>query len=252
MAFPHFNEMESLCNALAEGRCGTEDMRRLEELVMTSDAAAQYYVRFFNVHYEIMDVHEESRQQQRLKEKVEQLFADKSALLQSEVGDASVSSENLSPSENALIFPLLGFEKELLDSTITGSASSEPQDPSSGSFFAWTHLTAYVPLAISLITLGLALWIALVLPIYNSQDDSWKMMARMKRTVDCQWKDGKSAYPVGTFLVEGEKIELESGLAEIEFSSGARVVLQGPAQLVISDKNSSQLRYGRLVAHVPP
>jgi len=48
------------------------------------------------------------------------------------------------------------------------------------------------------------------------------------------------------------ELRLESGIAEIEFYSGARLILEGPAVFEIDSENSCILSDGRLRAHVPP
>jgi len=52
-------------------------------------------------------------------------------------------------------------------------------------------------------------------------------------------------------LYPGEVI-LESGITAIEFYSGARVIIEGPAIFELTSKNSAILREGRIRAQVPP
>ena len=52
-------------------------------------------------------------------------------------------------------------------------------------------------------------------------------------------------------LYPGE-ILLESGIVAIEFYSGARVILEGPAIFELTSENSAILREGRIRALVPP
>jgi ferric-dicitrate binding protein FerR (iron transport regulator) len=56
----------------------------------------------------------------------------------------------------------------------------------------------------------------------------------------------------GSALRRGQRIELESGYAEITFDSGARVVLEGAASLEINSAWDATLRHGTLKASVPP
>jgi ferric-dicitrate binding protein FerR (iron transport regulator) len=65
---------------------------------------------------------------------------------------------------------------------------------------------------------------------------------------NCQWTD--SAGPVGD-LRAGTRVRLERGLAEVRFECGARVVLEGPAQLELLSGHSGRLLRGKLTAHVP-
>jgi hypothetical protein len=52
-------------------------------------------------------------------------------------------------------------------------------------------------------------------------------------------------------LAAGQQLQLISGLAEVRFRSGARIVLEGPAAFEIGADNSGRLRVGKLVAQVP-
>ncbi len=54
----------------------------------------------------------------------------------------------------------------------------------------------------------------------------------------------------GGILPLGE-LQLESGIAEIEFYNGARVILEGPARFEIDSENSGILSEGRMRAKVP-
>ncbi len=50
----------------------------------------------------------------------------------------------------------------------------------------------------------------------------------------------------------GRTVELLGGLAELQFASGATVLLQGPARLEVLSARAAKLRAGRLAARVPP
>jgi hypothetical protein len=47
-------------------------------------------------------------------------------------------------------------------------------------------------------------------------------------------------------VAEGKKIKLDQGAVELLFFSGARMLVEGPAELTVSDKLSIRLEYGRL------
>ncbi len=76
-------------------------------------------------------------------------------------------------------------------------------------------------------------------------------VAMLNRSVDAQW-EGRSEIPrVGAPLEPGW-FRLKSGLVQIVFYSGARVVMEGPTELQIVSPNEALCRSGRLVAEVPP
>ena len=61
---------------------------------------------------------------------------------------------------------------------------------------------------------------------------------------------GKASLSAGLRLAEG-LLELDSGLAEITFDSGAEVTLEGPARFQLESENRSRLEAGRASANVP-
>lgn len=52
-------------------------------------------------------------------------------------------------------------------------------------------------------------------------------------------------------IAPGQPLQLTNGMAEVKFSSGAKVVVQGPANFEVRSDNSGFLRSGKLVAQVP-
>lgn len=66
------------------------------------------------------------------------------------------------------------------------------------------------------------------------------------------WENFRDAQPREALLFPGDEIALRSGLVEIRHTSGAIVVIEGPARYVVDDRNSGSLSTGRLLAHVSP
>lgn len=100
----------------------------------------------------------------------------------------------------------------------------------------------------------LILSVVVIMPIYwgtRPNDPNWDLVARVTKTVDCHWKRGGIRPTTGNFLTSSQKLELELGLAELEFASGAKVILQGPAEFVVMGDNLSALSEGQLFARVP-
>ena len=81
----------------------------------------------------------------------------------------------------------------------------------------------------------------------ESGDDS---VARLSGAKDCRWSG--VAFQPGAELGRGQRIELQSGFAEITFDSGAQVTLEGPASLDLSSAWDAVLHRGTLKANVPP
>lgn len=75
-------------------------------------------------------------------------------------------------------------------------------------------------------------------------------VAMLTRAVDARWERGSEAPQVGSALAPGW-LRLESGLAQVVFYSGARVVIEGPAELQIISPTEAVCPTGRLLAEVP-
>jgi hypothetical protein len=78
-----------------------------------------------------------------------------------------------------------------------------------------------------------------------------KGVAKLTAASDCLWAEGTAATKEGDCLLPGQAVRLNDGLAEITFSSGAKVILQGPANLEIESAKTAILHGGRMTADVP-
>ena len=78
-----------------------------------------------------------------------------------------------------------------------------------------------------------------------------KYVARLTRTSDCRWAKRSDALREGTPLRVGQTLHVAAGLAEIAFACGAKVILEGPAELEMQSEKSITLHAGRLTADVP-
>jgi len=78
---------------------------------------------------------------------------------------------------------------------------------------------------------------------------SRRSVAVLTRASAAIWQSGSHA--IGEAL-PGGRLELKSGAVEVEFTRGARVVLEGPAEFEIASDNAGYLRHGKLRAEVPP
>ncbi|HEV7401923.1 MAG TPA: hypothetical protein VGO11_03320, partial [Chthoniobacteraceae bacterium] len=74
-------------------------------------------------------------------------------------------------------------------------------------------------------------------------------LAVLGRTVGVEW-EGEPLNP-GTVLSRGT-LRLKSGAALVEFYSGARVVVEGPAEFELLGAGEAYLHAGKINAHVPP
>jgi hypothetical protein len=75
-------------------------------------------------------------------------------------------------------------------------------------------------------------------------------VAVLSRVVGVEWADATDSHSAGTALVAGS-LRLKSGAIQVEFYSGARVVVEGPAEFRLVSAREAFLATGRLTAHVP-
>ncbi|MEO5714258.1 MAG: LamG-like jellyroll fold domain-containing protein [Luteolibacter sp.] len=102
----------------------------------------------------------------------------------------------------------------------------------------------------SRVTRSLAVAAVLVLAVgltifMNSRDG-----ATFTRSESIVWAGNKISAGEGDRLKEGRVLEIASGLAELKFSAGVVVLLEGPARFEITGPKSARLDHGRLVARV--
>jgi Concanavalin A-like lectin/glucanases superfamily/FecR protein len=104
-----------------------------------------------------------------------------------------------------------------------------------------------VPLAAAaaVIFLAIALWMPT-----SKETDMTNGVAVLSRVVGVEWADAASP-AVGAALAPGT-LRLKSGALLVEFYSGARLVVEGPAELELISAMEVFLRAGKLGAQVPP
>lgn len=68
--------------------------------------------------------------------------------------------------------------------------------------------------------------------------------------VDCIWSNSKLNLKTGDSIAVGQSLQLASGVAEITFNVGARVIVQSPAAFSIDSSKSIRLDHGKLTAEI--
>ncbi len=76
-------------------------------------------------------------------------------------------------------------------------------------------------------------------------------VAVLSRGVNLQWDNAVSAPALNSPLPPG-LLRLQNGVAEIEFFQGARLCVEGPAEIRLVSAGEAFCRYGKFSAHVPP
>jgi hypothetical protein len=68
--------------------------------------------------------------------------------------------------------------------------------------------------------------------------------------VDCQWADPTTETYPGAGMAMGRRYALRSGLMELTYQSGAKVILQGPCDYTVESARAGFLKVGKLVARM--
>jgi len=112
----------------------------------------------------------------------------------------------------------------------------------------WDHAGWLVATAAVVLAIG-GIWRARQ-QIDNRADQTTTAVAMLTQAVDVEWAPGSEPHTVGAALSPGW-LRLKAGLAQIEFNDGARVILEGPAELEVRSRAEAFCRAGRLSAQVP-
>lgn len=99
---------------------------------------------------------------------------------------------------------------------------------------------------VAVLAAGFAVWFKRP----SAKETTSTAVAMLARAVDARWGQSTAPLRVGGALEPGW-LRLESGLAQVDFYSGARVVIEGPAQLRLVSPNEAACPTGRLLAQVP-
>ncbi len=105
-------------------------------------------------------------------------------------------------------------------------------------------------LAACLVLMAIGVWGLWLRPPATRNGATSTAVAMLTRVVDAHWTQSTAPARVGSALAPGW-LRLESGLAQVVFYSGARVVIEGPAELQLVSPTEAVCPTGRLLAEVP-
>jgi ferric-dicitrate binding protein FerR (iron transport regulator) len=114
----------------------------------------------------------------------------------------------------------------------------------------WPH-AGWLVAATAVVVAIAGIWLAREKIDNRGGDQTTSAVAVLTQAVDVEWAPGGEAYSVGAALSPGW-LRLKAGLAQIEFDDGARLIVEGPAELEIRSRAEAFCREGRLSAQVPP
>jgi hypothetical protein len=81
-----------------------------------------------------------------------------------------------------------------------------------------------------------------------SLEERIQLVGRITGMVDCRWADPTTEAISGAYVPMGRRYALASGLMEITYDTGAKVLLQGPVTYEVESKESGYLAVGKLTA----
>lgn len=116
--------------------------------------------------------------------------------------------------------------------------------------FLVAQVLRWAAAAVVIFSVGLGLGGALNSGVVTEEEPLDDGIALLTQSADAVWK-GHWQPREGSILSAG-RLELESGLAQIEFYSGARLILDGEVDLELVSANQAVCHSGRLRALVPP
>lgn len=214
-----FNELQTLCEAAVEGRLTGDSQQRLEQLVLGSDEARRFYVAYLHQHAELQW--------------------------------AAADPEWLAAQSSSL-------------ASVSDTLDRDPARPSiSSRVTPWRKRVPWQWRWVSIAALAAALLIALWLPqrspsplatvvgVDNGPEEPLDFtVAVLVHAPDAQW-GGDERPRLGAPLAPGW-LRLQAGLAQLEFYSGATVIVEGPAEVQLISRMEAFCARGKLRVTVPP
>ena len=83
-----------------------------------------------------------------------------------------------------------------------------------------------------------------------AQPSQTESVGQVTSMVDCRWSDPATAAVLGARVALGRKIAMSTGLLEITYQSGAKVLLQGPVTYDVESASGGYLAIGKLTARL--
>ncbi len=223
-----------------DGTISPSDFERLDQLIQNEPDVAQLYVKLMNSHIIFSQQGLASRiystdEQIDTDNETEDLLRD---MIEKEEYLVGIKEDEMSARHKELVKSKA--QKQLAEFLSHQSShevrSSEPakiqrEKTSQSKKILWAMAACLL--------MSVFIWL-----FYPSRDA--KSVSKLINTFNTQWP-----YQASIFKIH-EIYNLPKGLAEIEFDSGAKIILEGPAEIKMNSANGAYLNLGKLVAHVPP
>lgn len=249
-------EMHCLVTASVSGAMSAEESRRLEELICQDVAVCDLYLDLVHDWKALLVLSGHDGAEVAPEVDIARRQSDAAT---SVAGDAV---EGL-----AATFPVRS-ENDLFDICRANSA------PASGVSASYLHGAAGyfssgwpVAYLVATVVLGVGLligaWARVSTPTHIADQSAGKSLpfvsplvsvkpfvGRITGMVDCEWADRDTAVPGCVAVPLGRKYVLSSGLLEITYDTGAKVVLQGPVTYEVDSAAGGYLSVGKLTAEL--
>ncbi len=226
-------EVYRLANAVLSLEISDAEARRLEHLVVHDRAACQWYVEFMCDAY---NLHARMKVGRRL------------SACDPLTAVPTVEEDDAAESPHTAALPPIGVP-------FVGVRSSD-------NYSSWGRPIVYSAAIalIAIITFGIGMMVGSVTYVPQLEQDIEPRVAqsqplpehettplgRITGMADCQWAGSGVQANRGDVVSLGRKIVLSSGLLEIAYDIGAKVILEGPAVYEVDSPNSGFLSSGKL------
>ena len=199
----------TLTNALCEGAITEQELQELELLLETDPNAKEFYIDFININAEISWL----------------ISAKQHSAM--DLGPRSPVDSLVAPPNRS---PILGFLGNFAD-------------------FLNHHSPISYMLLVVLFTATLTVSTYLLSARQSGKAAAEpEFIAKITVTKDCQWSTAISPPAEEMLLQAGRQLQLEKGIAQITYSNGAVVLLEGPVSFTVGSPNSGFLSQGKLTA----
>ena len=236
-------ELLELVVVYTSGEASHEQFGRLEEILDTSEEARAFYILALDVHAKLYWYHRQDEDE-----------------VDGHPQDVQLSAEPASATPNSV------YRKD-------GRCHDKQSVPLSGLSFLSTayhgtigYFSQELPFSLLIATVltGFGLWFASMIyisspekiakdsssPTQPSSDPTQEVVGKITGMVDCKWsKDIRAPAGYDNVLL-GRQFKLDSGLMEITYNTGAKVILQGPVAYEVDSRDGGFLSIGKLTARL--
>jgi hypothetical protein len=237
-----------LLASLCDETISPEEMQRLDRLICTDAPVRRLYVEYLDLHA-------------RLSYQFHQL-AEPAFPLSSEQSDAGPTGELLAEGSLSLssdgLPGAVPFPPIILQNSPGFPAFASPQGSPFGSFAISYSLAAII------VGIGLLIGWACQVPVSQSMarsdprpsttplrsESPIVFVGRVTGMIDCQWADRKTETVEYAYVPLGRRYALASGLMEITYDFGGKVILQGPCVYEVKSETVGHLSLGKLTAKI--